>query len=153
MTRIRRLVVAVLSLSLFSCSVETMNNNELFQGQNPNALISGRLVYEKNLTAVNAQTQRIKYTADLTNALNEIPVFANETMNHEISRMKWFIQKYIYAVRSNNSKQERRYYNDYVAIYRKIQLLKKKMNKDEALLLQSYLNRVKANINSIEYLS
>jgi len=136
-----------------SCSVETLSSAGVFEKQQPSKLIASNSYLANSANNLDVSVQQSKYMASLTNVLNEIPLFKNKGVNKEVSRLKNTVKSYVYALKDNDSKQIENTYQDYIEVFKNLQNLKKDLNSDEEQLLDVYLTRIKANINSLEYLS
>ncbi|QCX53601.1 hypothetical protein [Elizabethkingia sp. JS20170427COW] len=154
MIRKKFIFLLLTSLLSVSCSVETLSyNSRVERSQNPMNLISSNKLANETINTMEINVEQIKYISDLTNLINVFPKFHHSVVNDEVKNLKVALQAYIYSITEKNTKQKRKSYQDYVKSYRTLQKIKKYMNQDEKELLDRYLTRIKANVNSLEYIS
>ncbi|WP_407484039.1 hypothetical protein [Elizabethkingia meningoseptica] len=146
------ILIGMLSVS---CSVETLNYvSRSDKGQMPSSLVSNfdNHYVEDKAISTEISVEKVKYVSDLSNLITVFPKFKNSAVNAEIKKLKAAVQSYIYATTEANFKQKRLAYREYAQSYKTLQTLKKYMNRDDVELIDRYLTRIKANINSLEYL-
>lgn len=145
----------LIGLLSVSCSVETLNYvSRSNKDQMPSSLVSNfdNHYVESKAASTEISIEKVKYVSDLSNLITVFPKFKNSAVNAEVKKLKAAVQSYIYGTTEGNSKQKRSAYRDYATSYKTLQTLKKYMNRDDIELIDRYLTRIKANINSLEYL-
>ncbi|XJR87066.1 hypothetical protein ACH34I_06900 [Elizabethkingia anophelis] len=145
----------LIGLLSVSCSVETLNYvSRSNKDQMPSSLVSNfdNHYVESKAASTEISIEKVKYVSDLSNLITVFPKFKNSAVNAEVKKLKAAVQSYIYGTTEGNSKQKRFAYRDYATSYKTLQTLKKYMNRDDIELIDRYLTRIKANINSLEYL-
>ena len=145
----------LIGLLSVSCSVETLNYvSRSNKDQMPSSLVSNfdNHYVESKAASTEISIEKVKYVSDLSNLITVFPKFKNSAVNAEVKKLKADVQSYIYGTTEGNSKQKRLAYRDYATSYKTLQTLKKYMNRDDIELIDRYLTRIKANINSLEYL-
>lgn len=90
------------------------------------------------------------YAAEITNLISSFPKFRNSAMNEEVSTLKYTLQNYLYAIDSKNFSGKNKSLKNLEKSYKKIQNLRKYLNKDDDEVLNRYLVRLKTNITFIE---
>lgn len=104
------------------------------------------------VNAVGTNVELIKYTAELTNTTSSFPKFSDEDVNKEISRLKFNVSEYVYAVKEfNRTGKEKAFYN-YENSYKKIQRLRNRLSPDEQNILNRFMVNIKTNITLVESL-
>ena len=88
--------------------------------------------------------------AEITNLIATFPRFTNDALNREVSVLKVHLQEYIYAYSEYNLIGKQKANRNIEKSYRKIQKLRKFLNKDEDIILNRYLTRIKTNITVLE---
>lgn len=92
------------------------------------------------------------YSAELSNQISTFPKFKNSALNAEVSKLKFYVKEYVYAVQAYNLVgQESAFYNIEKS-YKKIQKLRKYLNTSEDEVINRYLVRIKSNISQLESL-
>ena len=90
------------------------------------------------------------HAAEITNLIANFPRFTNDAVNREVSVLKAYLQEYIYAYDDYNLTAKKKAHRNVEKCYRKIQNLRKYLNKDEDVVLNRYLTRIKTNITILE---
>jgi len=88
--------------------------------------------------------------SEITNLVASFPKFKNSALNEEINILKYSLQNYLYAIDSGNISGKNKTIKDMEKSYKKIQQLRKYLNKDDDEVLNRYLVRLKTNITVIE---
>ncbi|MCS3530894.1 hypothetical protein [Chryseobacterium sp. JUb7] len=88
--------------------------------------------------------------SEISNLISTFPKFKNTDLNDEITSLKYSLQNYLYAIDANNVAGKNRAVKDFEKSYKKIQKLRKNLNKDDDEVLNRYLVRLKTNITVIE---
>lgn len=128
-----------------SCATEKLNTSPL----------SNNFYSEAKTAEVEAESLTIKITdnvnaAEITNLISTFPKFKNTALNEEVNSLKYTLQNYLYAIDSGNISGKNRTFKNLEKSYRKIQKLRKYLNKDDDEVLNRYLVRLKTNITVIE---
>lgn len=134
-----------LSLLLASCSVEKVNLS-------PTSNLIGKIDSEtphKISQNIVDKMDIAHYFSQVTNAFSEIPTYSKNTVNEEISILKFNIMEYFYAIQEGNALGEERALADYKNSYRKLQKLKQKLSVEEEESLNRFLVNVKTNISLV----
>lgn len=127
-------------LFALSCSVEKINLSPV------SATVSGEP--SQNLTySLSERKNLIFYSSEITNLIATFPKFRSDAVNKEVTNLKYQLKDYIGAMAEFNSKgletSEKKFENS----YKKLQKLRKFLNKDEDEVLNRYLVRIKTNIS------
>lgn len=88
--------------------------------------------------------------SEISNLIATFPKFKNAELNDETTALKYSLQNYLYAIDANNVTGKNRAIKNFEKSYRKIQKLRKHLNKDDDEVLNRYLVRLKTNISVIE---
>lgn len=100
----------------------------------------------------NDKTGEVFYASELLSHISTFPKFQNTALNDEVIHLKHNIKEYVYAVQSYNlTKQEKSLYNIEKS-YKKIQRLRKYLNKNDDEIINRYLVRIKSNISQLQTL-
>jgi len=139
-----------------SCSAEVFGPvYRAGNGQMPDELVrnfgDNRRTLEKNYNK-KIPAEKVKYISDISEMINIFPNFRNPDIDDEIRELKIALQYYIYSTIEGNINQKISSYKDYAKSYNQLQVLKRHLRDDDIELIDQYLIRIKANINSLEYL-
>lgn len=88
--------------------------------------------------------------SEISNLISTFPKFKNNSLNDEITSLKYSLQNYLYAIDANNSTGKNRAVKSFEKSYKKIQKLRQQLEKDDDEVLNRYLVRLKTNISVIE---
>lgn len=139
MTRLKVSYI-ILTFFIFSCSAEKINLSPL--GDNSDTLNGQHSLYSvterKNITL---------YSSEITNLIGSFPKFKNQGVNSEVLNLKSYLKDYIGAVVSYNMLDLETSGKKVEKSYKKLQALRKFLNKDEDEVLNRYLVRIKTNMN------
>lgn len=141
------LLLTILLLS--SCATEKVNLSPI--SANFTGTSSSKLSADTFENAGN-NVEFIKYSSSLTNICNTFPKFKNQEVNKEISRLKFNISEYIYAVKEHNKVGKEKAFYNYEKSYKKIQRLRSGLTEDEQNLLNRFMVNIKTNITLLESL-
>lgn len=125
---------------VFSCSAEKINlspvgeNSVSLNGQNPPYTLGER----KSL---------IIYSSEITNLISSFPKFRNQAVNNEVLNLKSHLKDYIGAMTTYNMIELEQSRMKFEKSYKKLQNLRKFLNKDEDEVLNRYLVRIKTNMS------
>jgi len=99
------------------------------------------------------QTDAVFYSSELTNAMSTFPKLQNTAVNLEVARLKKGVRNYVYALQQYNIDARKDALDDVEKSYKKIQRLRKFLNKDDDDVINRYLVRIKSNITKLEALN
>lgn len=109
-----------------------------------------------SLTPVNRnfkeQSDVIFYSSEITNLISTFPKLKNKAVNDEVNNLKIYIKDYIYASQEYNVNARNKASFGIEKSYKKIQKLRKYLDKDEDDIVNRYLVRIKGNITKLEAL-
>lgn len=140
----RYLSILFLTSLLISCTVDKVNLSPL------SSSFSGYSSTSNLVHSTSKSMETVSYTSELSNLISEFPAFSNNKMNMEIQKLKTNITDYIYAVKSNNSLDQKSAYKQYSDSYKNIQKLKSELSPEEIELLNRFLVKIKTNISLID---
>ena len=132
----------LLLLLLSSCSVEKMNLSPI--GDNASQLSESAIPYsfdEKKILIV--------HSSEITNLISTFPKLRNDAANAEVSNLKFHLKEYIIAMKSYNLIQMDSSHRKFEKSYRKLQNLRKYLNRDDDEVLNRYLVRIKTSMTLI----
>ena len=132
----------LLLLLLSSCSVEKMNLSPI--GDNASQLSESAIPYsfdEKKILIV--------HSSEITNLISTFPKLRNDAANAEVSNLKFHLKEYIIAMKSYNVIQMDSSHRKFEKSYRKLQNLRKYLNRDDDEVLNRYLVRIKTSMTLI----
>ena len=132
----------LLLLLLSSCSVEKMNLSPI--GDNASQLSESAIPYsfdEKKILIV--------HSSEITNLISTFPKLRNDAVNAEVSNLKFHLKEYIIAMKSYNLIQIDSSHRKFEKSYRKLQNLRKYLNRDDDEVLNRYLVRIKTSMTLI----
>lgn len=144
----KRLFFLGVLIIITSCATEKLNfspltNNFYSESKGLNADKSLKKGIEINIKEnVNA--------SEISNLISTFPKFKDPALNDEVTSLKYSLQNYLYAIDANNAGGKNRAVKDFERSYKKIQKLRKNLNKDDDEVLNRYLVRLKTNITVIE---
>lgn len=137
--------LAVSLLVMLSCSTEKIGLSPVTDN-----ISNAPIPYNRNFKE---QTDDIFYASELTNLISTFPKFSNTALNEEVGILKTSVRSYVYAQQKYNIDAKEKNLYKIEKSYRKIQRLRKFLNKDEDDVLNRYLVRIKSNINKLESLN
>lgn len=132
----------LLLLLLSSCSVEKMNLSPI--SDNASQLSESPIPYsfdEKKILIV--------HSSEITNLISTFPKLRNDAVNAEVSNLKFHLKEYIIAMKSYNLIQMDSSHRKFEKSYRKLQNLRKYLNRDDDEVLNRYLVRIKTSMTLI----
>ncbi|REC78010.1 hypothetical protein DRF60_10120 [Chryseobacterium elymi] len=138
----------VLLLIITSCATEKLNlsplsNNFYSETKGSDSDRGAKKGFDINIKEnVNA--------SEISNLISTFPKFKNNSLNDEITSLKYSLQNYLYAIDANNSPGKSRAIKSFEKSYKKIQKLRQQLDKDDDEVLNRYLVRLKTNISVIE---
>ena len=125
---------------IFSCSAEKINLSPLGDNSDP-------LNEQHSLYSVAERKNITFYSSEITNLIGSFPKFRNQGVNAEVINLKSHLKDYIGAVVSYNMLEVDFSRKKVEKSYKKLQTLRKFLNKDEDEVLNRYLVRIKTNMN------
>lgn len=138
----RKIAVAfVFALALQNCSTEKVNLSPVSD------VISGNL---SDSPDINFKTETISYQSEITNLISSFPKFNNSAIDKEVGNLKLSLIDFLEAITEKNISRQEKAFNNYVKTYKKIQKLRKYLNKDKDDVLNRYLVRIKTNVNLLK---
>ncbi|PQA91627.1 hypothetical protein B0A69_17665 [Chryseobacterium shigense] len=144
----RKLFFFGVLLIITSCATEKLNlsplsNNFYSETKGSNSDRGAKKGFDINIKEnVNA--------SEISNLISTFPKFKNNSLNDEITSLKYSLQNYLYAIDANNSAGKNRAVKSFEKSYKKIQKLRQQLDKDDDEVLNRYLVRLKTNISVIE---
>lgn len=137
-------------LAVTSCSTEKLSLSPISQSINDSKAIPVNLnTFPGTFTA---KTGIEFYSAELSNQISTFPRFQNSALNAEVSKLKFNVKEYVYAVQSFNIVGQESALFNIEKSYRKIQQLRKYLSTPEDEVINRYLVRIKSNISQLESL-
>ncbi|WP_417427625.1 hypothetical protein [Halpernia sp.] len=134
-------VALVFALLLVSCTAEKINLSPISDN------VSNDLYPSSD---ADVKTEAIAYQSEITNLIASFPKFKNKNLNKEVHNLKISLNNYVIAYSKKDQKAMKNAYKEYVSSYKKIQILRKHLNKDQDNILNRYMVRIKTNINLLE---
>lgn len=141
MTRLS-LSCCILLFTIISCSVEKINLSPVGDSglKSSDKLIPYTITEKKNL---------IFYSSEITNLIASFPKFKNDAVNKEVINLKVHLKDYIVAMEAYDLKNLNNAERKFQSSYKKLQKLRKFINKDEDEVLNRYLVRLKINMSQM----
>lgn len=138
----RKIAVAfVFALALQNCSTEKVNLSPVSN------VLSGNL---SDSPDINFKTETISYQSEITNLISSFPKFNNSAIDKEVGNLKLSLIDFLEAITEKNISRQEKAFINYVKTYKKIQKLRKYLNKDKDDVLNRYLVRIKTNVNLLK---
>ena len=134
-------VAFVFALLQISCSAEKVNLSPVSDN------IADDFYSKGDIGVI---TEAIAYKSEITNLISTFPKFNNDAVDKEVVKLKISLTNYIALTTKKKSKARKKAYNQYVSSYKKIQKLRKYLNKDKDNVLNRYMVRIKTNVNLLE---
>ncbi|MBW7676884.1 hypothetical protein [Chryseobacterium chendengshani] len=142
------LYFGLLLLITISCATEKPNVSPLSNGFYSEAKKAEADAESNDSFSININ-ENIN-AAEITNLISTFPKFKNSAVNVEVSTLKYTLQNYLYAIDADNISGKNKTLNSLEKSYKKIQKLRKYLNKDDNEVLNRYLVRLKTNVTFIE---
>lgn len=92
----------------------------------------------------------IVYSSEISNLITSFPKFRNDAVNAEVVNLKYHLKDYIGAIDAYNVNGLHTAQRNFEKSYKKLQNLRKYLNKDDDQVLNRYLVRVKTNMTFLE---
>ena len=129
----------ILLLIALSCSAEKINLSPVGMSSSQNNVYS--YTERKNI---------IVYSSEITNLLTSFPKFRSDSVNAEVTKLKYHLKDYIGAMEAYNVNGLNIAQRNFEKSYKKLQNLRKFLNEDEDQILNRYLVRIKTNMTFLE---
>ncbi len=129
----------LLLLLAVSCSAEKINLSPIGTMSSSSEIYSYR--ERKNL---------IVYSSEISNLITSFPKFKNDAVNEEVGKLKYYLKDYIGAMEAYNMNGLNTSQRNFEKSYKKLQKLRKYLNKDDDQVLNRYLVRIKTNMTFLE---
>ncbi|WP_332019958.1 hypothetical protein [Kaistella sp.] len=139
MTRLKVSYILLLFF-IFSCSTEKINLSPI--GENSVSLNGSTGSYTLGETK-----NVIVYSSEITSLISSFPKFRNDAVNSEVLILKSHLKDYIGAMTSYNLVGMEDSKIKFERSYKKLQKLRKFLNRDEDEVLNRYLVRIKTNMS------
>lgn len=134
-------------LTITSCATEKPNVSPLSSGFYSEAK-KGEAEAAANSFSINIDEN--VNAAEISNLISSFPKFKNSAVNEEVNSLKYTLQNYLYAIDSGNISGKEKTLKNLEKSYKKIQKLRKYLNRDDDAVLNRYLVRLKTNVTFIE---
>ena len=132
-----------LLLLIISCSVEKINLSPVTNsGSKP--------IDNSDIYTLTEKKNLIFFSSEITNLIASFPKFKNDAINREIINLKIHLKDYIVAMEEYDLKNLDKAEGKFENSYKKLQKLRKYLNKDEDEVLNRYLVRLKTNMSQIK---
>lgn len=131
-----------LLILFISCSVEKINLSPVGDS-------SGKTTEKTKTYSLDEKKNLIFYSSEITNQLASFPKFTNDAVNNEVIILKSHLKDYIAAMEEYNPKGLNNAEKKFESSYKKLQKLRKFLNKDEDEVLNRYLVRIKTNMSQM----
>lgn len=133
----------LLLLLICSCTVENINLSPL---SDTSSTVSGK----KPPYTLKDRKKLIVYSSEITSLIGSFPRFRSDAVNSEVVNLKYYLKEYITAMEAYNTKGLNTSHRKFEKSYKKLQNLRKYLNKDEDAVLNRYLVRIKTNMTFID---
>ena len=130
-------------LIALSCSAEKINLSPIGNSILENG--EGTSIY-----TYNERKNLIVYSSEISNLISSFPKFRNDAVNSEVSKLKYHLKDYIGSMESYNMNGLDTAQRNFEKSYKKLQKLRKYLNKDDDQVLNRYLVRIKTNMTFLE---
>lgn len=101
------------------------------------------------LVAFQDKTGQIFYASELSSQISTFPKFQNSALNNEVANLKIYIKDYLDAVKDYDIIKQEQALHNYEKSYRKIQNLRKYLNKQDDEIINVYMVRIKNHIEKL----
>ena len=141
MTKLKFSYILLLLLTL-SCTTEKINLSPIGDP------IVGSSIKSPTYT-LEQRKNIIFYSSELTNMMATFPKFGNDAVNREVLNLKSHLKDYIGAIEEYNINHLDKSELKFEKSYKKLQQLRKFLNKDDDEVLNRYLVRIKINMSNL----
>ncbi|MBU8883323.1 hypothetical protein KSK37_09535 [Kaistella sp. DKR-2] len=132
----------LLLLLICSCTVENINLSPL---SDTASTVSGKTPPY----SLKERKKLIVYSSEITGLMASFPKFRSTAVNTEVVNLKYYLREYINAMEAYNTKDLFTSHRKFEKSYKKLQTLRRYLNKDEDAVLNRYLVRIKTNMTFI----
>ena len=129
----------LLLLLAVSCSAEKINLSPI-----------GTMSSSSKIQSYSERKNLIVYSSEISNLITSFPKFKNAAVNEEVGRLKYYLKDYIGAMEAYNMNGLNTSQRNFEKSYKKLQKLRKYLNKDDDQILNRYLVRIKTNMTFLE---
>lgn len=126
---------------IISCSAEKINLSPT-----GDTLLGNNSAY----VPLEGQKNLVLYSSEITNLISSFPKFRNDAVNLEVKNLKSHLRDYVDVMKNFNQFETAKSYARFERSYKKLQKLRKFLNKDEDEVLNRYLVRIKINMNHLQ---
>lgn len=126
-------------LLALSCSAEKINLSPI-----------GTMSSSSEIYTYSDRKNLIVYSSEISNLITSFPKFRNDAVNDEVRRLKYHLKDYIDAMGAYNINSLNTSQRNFEKSYKKLQKLRKYLNKDDDQVLNRYLVRIKTNMSFLE---
>lgn len=130
-------------LFLLSCSAEKINLSPINSTAEDIAVSSPHY-------SLRQKKALILYSSEITNLVASFPKFKNDAVNREVARMSQHLKNFVAAMENYDQARLRQADLNFQNSYKKLQKLRRYLNKDEDQVLNRYLVRIKTNISLLQ---
>ena len=130
---------SIILLLALSCSADKINLSPI-----------GSMSSSTEIYSYRDRKELIVYSSEITNLITSFPKFRNDAVNAEITKLKYHIKDYIGAMEAYNWNGLNTSQRNFEKSYKKLQHLRKFLNKDDDQILNRYLVRIKTNMTFLE---
>ncbi len=129
----------LLLLLAVSCSAEKINLSPI-----------GTMSSSSEIYSYSERKNLIVYSSEISNLITSFPKFKNDAVNEEVGKLKYYLKDYIGAMEAYNMNGLNTSQRNFEKSYKKLQKLRKYLNKDDDQVLNRYLVRIKTNMTFLE---
>jgi hypothetical protein len=129
----------LLLLLALSCTAENINLSPI-----------GTMSSTNEIYSYNDRKNLIVYSSEISNLISSFPKFRNDAVNEEVIKLKYYLKDYIGAMEAYNINGLHSAQRKFEKSYKKLQHLRKYLNKDDDQVLNRYLVRIKTNMTFME---
>ena len=129
----------LLLLIALSCSAEKINLSPI-----------GTMSSSSEIYSYSERKNLIVYSSEISNLITSFPKFKNDAVNEEVGKLKYYLKDYIGAMEAYNMNGLNTSQRNFEKSYKKLQKLRKYLNKDDDQVLNRYLVRIKTNMTFLE---
>ena len=129
----------LLLLLAVSCSAEKINLSPI-----------GTMSSSSEIYSYSERKNLIVYSSEISNLITSFPKFKNDAVIEEVGKLKYYLKDYIGAMEAYNMNGLNTSQRNFEKSYKKLQKLRKYLNKDDDQVLNRYLVRIKTNMTFLE---
>lgn len=135
----RILGYSLMMLFALSCSAEKINLSPI-----------GAMTESSDVYSYGERKNLIVYSSEITNLVTSFPKFKNDAVNTEVANLKYHLKDYVGAMEAYNINGLNTAQRNFEKSYKKLQNLRKYLNKDDDQVLNRYLVRIKTNMTFLD---